>query len=249
MNNLVKSFQLFVVLLFSASSFTHAGNVLVLPGEYSHWHNMRNIVDELMKRNHSVTVLVSTASPTVNFRQKESFEFLVFNVSLEAHELHSISENILNVWMQYPRPNPVRFGLQILDLMGKVQAMYPTMCDGILRNDELIGRLKALEFDVLLYDPMAMCSDLLAEILDLPFVISLRISLGFSMERLCGQMPAPPSYVPVPPTVMTDHMSFTERLKNIIMLAVYSSAFTMASRSMDRYYSEILGKVRSHSIL
>ncbi|XP_073716477.1 UDP glucuronosyltransferase 2 family, polypeptide A4 isoform X1 [Misgurnus anguillicaudatus] len=242
MNNLVKSFQLFVVLLFSASSFTHAGNVLVLPGEYSHWHNMRNIVDELMKRNHSVTVLVSTASPTVNFRQKESFEFLVYNVSLDAHELHSISENILNVWMQYPRPNPVRFGLQILDLMGKVQAMYPTMCDGILRNDELIGRLKALEFDVLLYDPMAMCSDLLAEILDLPFVISLRISLGFSMERLCGQMPAPPSYVPVPPTVMTDHMSFTERLKNIIMLVVYSSAFRMASRTMDRYYSEILGK-------
>lgn len=248
MNNLVKSFQLFLVLLFSARSFTHAGKVLVLPGEYSHWHNMRNIVDELLKRNHSVTVLVSTASPTVDFRQKESFQFLVFNVSVKAHELHSVSEYMLNIWMQYPRPNPVRIGVQILDLLGKVRAMHQTMCDAMLRNEELIGRLKALEFDVLVYDPMIMCSDLLAEILDLPFVISLRVSLGFSMERLCGQMPAPPSYVPVPPTEMTDHMSFTERLKNIIMLAVYSSAFRMASFSLDHYYSEVLGKVRSHSI-
>ncbi|KAL0192143.1 hypothetical protein M9458_010439, partial [Cirrhinus mrigala] len=191
--------------------FTHGGNVLVLPGEYSHWYNMRNIVNELLNRNHSVTVLVNSASPTVNFTEQARFQYLVFDVPVEAHEVHGLSEQLVNVWMQYPRPNMVQIGLQIMDLLGKVREMHLTMCGCMLRNETLISHLKALKFDVLLYDPMIICSDLLAEILDLPVVLSLRFSLGFSMERMCGQMPSPPSYVPVPPTVMTDRMSFMER--------------------------------------
>lgn len=237
------SLTLFVVVLVSVSSVTHGGNVLVLPGEYSHWYNMRNIVDELLNRNHRVTVLVSAASITVNFRQPERFQFVVFNVSLQAHELHGLSEQMIKMWMQYPRPSMVRTGLEFMNLLGKVREIHQTMCDGMLRNAALIARLKALKFDVLLYDPMIICSDLLAEVLDLPVVISLRVSPGFSMERTCGQMPAPPSFVPVPPSVMTDHMSFTERLRNVIVYAVYSAAFRMASISLDNYYSQVLGKI------
>ncbi|XP_056602934.1 UDP-glucuronosyltransferase 2A2-like [Triplophysa dalaica] len=236
------SLTLFVVVLVSVSSVTHGGNVLVLPGEYSHWYNMRNIVDELLNRNHSVTVLVSTASIAVNFKQPERFQFVVFNVSLQAHELHGLSEQMIKMWMQYPRPSMVRTGLEFMNLLGKVREMHQTMCDAMLRNAELIARLTALKFDVLLYDPMIICSDLLAEILDLPFVLSLRGTPGFSMERMCGQMPAPPSFVPVPPSLMTDHMSFTERLRNVIVYAVYSAAFRMASISLDNYYSQVLGK-------
>ncbi|KAI7789901.1 UDP-glucuronosyltransferase 2A2-like [Triplophysa rosa] len=236
------SLTLFVIVLVSVSSVTHGGNVLVLPAEYSHWYNMRNIVDELLNRNHSVTVLVSTASFTVNFRQPERFQFVVFNVSLQAHELHGLSEQMIKIWLEYPRPNMVRTGLEIMDLLGKLRETHQTMCHTMLRNTELIARLKALRFDVLLYDPMIICSALLAEILDLPFVISLMGSPGFSMERMCGQMPAPPSFVPVPPSVMTDHMSFTERLKNVIVYAVYSAAFRMTSISLDNYYSQVLGK-------
>ncbi|KAK7174038.1 hypothetical protein R3I93_003767 [Phoxinus phoxinus] len=242
MHCLGKSCTLFVIFLLTDVSFTHGGNVLVLPGEYSHWHNMRNIVEELLNRNHSVTVLVSSASPSVNFTAQERFPFLVFDVPLKAHEVHSVSEQLINIWMQYPTPSMVTIGLQIVDLAGKVNEFQRIVCDSMLRNDALIARLRDLKFDVLLYDPMFICSDLLAEILDLPLVLSLRFSLGFSMERMCGQMPSPPSYVPVPPTVMTDHMCFTERVKNIIIYVVYSVGFRLASMTLDNYYSEILGK-------
>ncbi|XP_050966197.1 UDP-glucuronosyltransferase 2A2 isoform X1 [Labeo rohita] len=237
-----KPFTLFLIFLFSDMSVTRGGNVLVLPGEYSHWYNMRNIVDELLNRNHSVTVLVNSASPTINLTEQTRFRYLVVDVPLKAHEVHSISEQLLNIWMQYPRPNMVQIGLQIMDLLGKVREMHKIMCDCVLRNETLISRLTALKFDVLLYDPMIICSDLLAEILDLPIVLSLRLSLGFSMERMCGQMPSPPSYVPVPPTEMTDRMSFMERVKNMIVYVVYSFGFRMASKSLDNYYSEVLGK-------
>jgi len=242
MHSLGKSCTLFIIFLLTDVSFTHGGNVLVLPGEYSHWYNMRNIVDELLNRNHSVTVLVNSASPSVNFTAQERFQFLVFDVPLKAHEVHSVSEQLINIWMQYPTPSRVTIGLQIVEFTGKMFEFQRILCDSMLRNDALIARLRDLKFDVLFYDPMFLCSDLLAEILDLPLVLSLRFSLGFSMERMCGQMPSPPSYVPVPPTVMTDHMCFMERVKNMIMYVVYSVGFRMASMRLDNYYSEILGK-------
>lgn len=242
MHCLGKSSILFLIFLLTAVSCTHGGNVLVLPGEYSHWHNMRNILEELLNRNHSVTVLVNSASPTVNFTAQERFPFLVFDVPLKAHEVHSVSEQLIDIWMQYPTPSMVTIGLQIVDLMGKVNEFQRTLCDSMLRNDALIARLRDLKFDVLFYDPMFLCSDLLAEILDLPLVLSLRVSLGFSMERMCGQMPSPPSYVPVHPSVMTDHMCFMERVKNMISYVVYSVGFRMVLMSLDNYYSEILGK-------
>lgn len=59
------------------------GHVLVFPGEYSHWLNMKNIMEELVRRNHSVTVVVPDASPTINYnssREAAKFNFLVFKV-------------------------------------------------------------------------------------------------------------------------------------------------------------------------
>lgn len=59
------------------------GHVLVFPGEYSHWLNMRSIMEELVSRNHSVTVLVSEASPSVKYddrRAAAKFNFLVYQV-------------------------------------------------------------------------------------------------------------------------------------------------------------------------
>ncbi|XP_039518071.1 UDP-glucuronosyltransferase 2A1-like isoform X4 [Pimephales promelas] len=231
--------QDFVFYLVTKSKWDHFYTEIL---EYSHWYNMRNIVDELLNRNHSVTVLVNSASPSVNFTAQERFQFLVFDVPLNAHEVHSVSEQLINIWMQYPTPSRVTIGLQIVEFTGKMIEFQRILCDSMLRNDALIARLRDLKFDVLFYDPMFLCSDLLAEILDLPLVLSLRFSLGFSMERMCGQMPSPPSYVPVPPTVMTDHMCFMERVKNMIMYVVYSVGFRMASMRLDNYYSEILGK-------
>lgn len=74
-----------LVLVFLLHSYAPAdgGHVLVLPGEYSHWLNMRNIMEELVRRNHSVTVLVGDASPSVDYnnsRDAAKFNFLVFKV-------------------------------------------------------------------------------------------------------------------------------------------------------------------------
>ncbi|NP_001018306.2 UDP-glucuronosyltransferase 2A2 precursor [Danio rerio] len=240
MKCLLKPSPLVLIFIFS---FTHAGNVLVLPGEYSHWQNMRNVVDELLNRNHTVTVLVCSASPTINFTQQERFQYLVFEVPLSAQELDGASEELIHIWTQHPSPNRLQTALQIIELLGRVRVMHRAMCDSMLRNDALIAQLSALKFDVLFNDPMFMCADLLAEMLGLPLVLSVRISPGFCLERMCGQMPAPPSFVPITQTVLTDRMCFMERVQNMIANIVFSVSFyIVAWISLDSYYTDVLGK-------
>ncbi|MCI4394249.1 hypothetical protein PGIGA_G00166590 [Pangasianodon gigas] len=111
---------------------------------------MRTIAEELMDRNHSVTVLIRAASPTM-----ERFKFMSFEINMEQQE---------------------------------------AVCNELAGNRELVTSLKELHFDVLLYDPVMPCAGLMSKALELPSVMSLRGSFASSFERLCGQMPAPPSY-------------------------------------------------------
>lgn len=75
---------LILLFLLHPNAPADGGHVLVFPGEYSHWLNMRSIMEELVRRNHSVTILVSDASPSVNYnnrRDAAKFNFLVYKVT------------------------------------------------------------------------------------------------------------------------------------------------------------------------
>ena len=78
----------------------------------------------------------------------------------------------------------------------------------------------------------------------MPYIISLRFTFGYTLERFCGQMPAPPSYVPTPPLSYTAPMTFSERVKSFLMLILQSFMFKLHSFiNVDSYYSEIYGKL------
>lgn len=90
----MKIYHLSLLLLMSAPAF--GGHVLVFPGEYSHWLNARTIMDELVRRNHSVTVLVADASPSVSYnnsRDAAKFNFLVFKVATGHEYLLSLTHS------------------------------------------------------------------------------------------------------------------------------------------------------------
>lgn len=114
-------------------------------------------------------------------------------------------------------------------------------CDSILKNEQLMATLRDAAFDAVLLDPMVMCGDLVADILGLPLIVSLRFSFGGVLERHCGHVPAPPSFVPPPPLSYSDRMTFAERL---VSVATYVSASAMTELfwwPLDRYYTEIKG--------
>lgn len=128
-------------------------------------------------------------------------------------------------------------------------------CDSMLKNKELMATLRDAAFDVVLLDPMVMCGDLVADVLSLPLIISLRFSFGGVLERHCGHALAPPSYVPAAPLPYGDRMTFVERLISTVTY-VWMSAMTEVfwRLTLDQYYSEVKGqrvknRVSQHKML
>uniref|UniRef100_A0A8C1XVA1 UDP-glucuronosyltransferase n=1 Tax=Cyprinus carpio TaxID=7962 RepID=A0A8C1XVA1_CYPCA len=200
--------------------------VLVLPGEYSHWHNMRAIIDALIDRNHSVTVLVSSSSPTVQHTRKERFDFNVFKVNTKKEEANAVWSDFIHLWMN-DTATKYETVLNIWRVMSNFMLLATDICKGMFHNEDLLHTLLESHYDVLFSDPMMPCTDLMAQKLNIPHVLSLRATFAYTFERLCGQMPAPPSYVPAVALQdhLTDHMSFTERVENMLLYIVITFAY------------------------
>ncbi|XP_063058635.1 UDP-glucuronosyltransferase 2A1-like [Engraulis encrasicolus] len=228
--------------------YVESGKVLILPAEYSHWHNMRTIVDELAERNHNITVLVSSSSPSVKSFQSERVNFKIYQVPLGKDEVNDMWEEFTDLWMhQAWTASKIQMLFRTIAVMDRVTSHNVMICDGFLRNEEVIDTLKRSHFDVILSDPMMPCSDVLAEILAVPFVLSLRFTFGYSFERECGQLSTPPSYVPSVPAptrfAFTDRMDFVERLQNFVMYGIHTAVFYFHTKlTINKYLSEIRGK-------
>ncbi|XP_028813741.1 UDP-glucuronosyltransferase 2C1-like [Denticeps clupeoides] len=218
-----------------------SGNVLVIPGEFSHWHNMRVIVEELVERNHSVTVLVSTASNTVKYAKEEGFRFQFFSVSHEEHEFSAMWDEMTDIWVQYQNSTILHTVSRVIDLMKNVSAFE--ICEAMIKNETVMGTLRQSKFDVVLYDPFIVCGDLLADMLNVPLIIVMKMFFGYTLERICGQMPSTPSYIPTHPVRFSDRMNFPERVQNFLQYVMLTTIFyTLSHVQLNPMYSEIKGE-------
>ncbi|TRY92691.1 hypothetical protein DNTS_025235, partial [Danionella cerebrum] len=232
---------LWCVLLFG--EFVNSGNVLVMPGEYSHWHNMRVVIDELVNRNHSVTVLVNSASPTVQYERRERFHFHVYKVNMEKEEADSTLRDMIHLFTN-DTASKYEGEFTLWRVMSKASKLMDEISRALFHEDLLLS-LQESKYDVLFSDPMMMFSDLMAQKLGIPYVITMRATFAYAMERLCGQMPAPPSYVPAVALrdYLTDRMSFPERVENMLLYTIHSFAMQLVGIFVfDPYYSKIMGK-------
>ncbi|NP_001170804.2 UDP glucuronosyltransferase 2 family, polypeptide A4 precursor [Danio rerio] len=235
---------LLVCLLLCGVDVGWSGRVLVMPGEYSHWHNMRAIIEALVDRNHSVTVLVSSSSPTVPHTQKARFDYHVFKVNMDKEEAKVIWSDFTHLWMK-ETDSKLERGFLIWRVMSNFRRLAADVCRSLLQNDDLLQMLGESHYDVLFSDPMMPCSDLMAQTLNIPQVISLRLTFAYTFERMCGQMPAPPSYVPAVALTdhLTDRMSFMERVENMLLYFIHTTVFRLNTMlTVDRLYTEIRGK-------
>lgn len=234
---------LLVFLLLCGTEFSHAGRVLVMPGEFSHWHNMRNIIDALVERNHSVTVLTSSSSPSVPHMKKEKFTFNVFKVNMEKEQAKAVWDSFINLWMNNTAPKYEKV-FMFWRMMTDFTAVASDTCYGMFHNPDLLRTLRESHYDVLLSDPMMACTDLMAQTLNIPHVLSLRFTFAYGFERMCGQLPTTPSYVPAAGVTdhLTDNMNFMERLENMLLYILYTAIFKLNTRiNFDPLYTEING--------
>ncbi|XP_024433265.2 UDP-glucuronosyltransferase 2A1 isoform X3 [Desmodus rotundus] len=235
---------LLMSLQMSLLGVTLGGNVLIWPMEGSHWLNIKIIIDELIRKQHNVTVLASSGALFIKPTHTPSLTFEVYKVAFGQERTLEVIRKFVLTWMEN-RPSPStmwRFYLEIGKVLEDFHMMCRENCDGVLKNQNLMEKLKKSKFEVLVSDPVFPCGDIIALKLGIPFMYTLRFSPASTVEKHCGKTPYPPSYVPAILSELTDQMPFTDRVRNFISYHLQDYIFDRLWKSWDSYYSEALGK-------
>lgn len=121
---------------------------------------------------------------------------------------------------------------------------FEKACVALLYNKDLIASLNASAFDLVLTDPVYPCGAVLAQYLSVPAVFYL-LTIPCNLDYEATQCPNPSSYIPTLFTRNSDHMTFLQRVKNMIypMIvkytcdAIYSPYARLASELFQREVS------------
>ncbi|XP_016160768.1 PREDICTED: UDP-glucuronosyltransferase 1-1-like [Ficedula albicollis] len=200
-----------VVLLLSLLGLAAAGKLLVVPVDGSHWLSMREVVDMLHQKGHEVVVVAPEVS--MHIKPSKNFVMKMYSVPYTKEE----KEKVFNAFFQVSFEEGSFFErfLKAYKSMKGMSDLEFSSCEQLLQNKELIGYLEKSKFDAVFTDPFLPCGAILAEHLSLPSVFLLRgIPCGLDFEAT--QCPKPPSYVPRINTENTDHMTFLQRVKNLL---------------------------------
>ncbi|XP_016043838.1 UDP-glucuronosyltransferase 2A2 isoform X4 [Erinaceus europaeus] len=242
--NVSKKFIQLLILKFTLTEIILSGNVLIWPTDGSHWLNIKIIIEELVQRNHNVTVLASSTTLFIKSNPASTVNFEVIPVAFKNSNIDELIEHMIALWLEH-RPTPLTlwtFYRELGKLLDTFFRINLQICDGVLNNPKLMAKLHKGSFDVLVADPVTICGDLVAMKLGIPFVYTLRFSPASTVERHCGKIPAPVSYVPAALSELTDQMTFGERVKNTISYPLQDYIFQSYWGEWNSYYSKVLGR-------
>uniref|UniRef100_A0A2K5Z1V6 UDP-glucuronosyltransferase n=1 Tax=Mandrillus leucophaeus TaxID=9568 RepID=A0A2K5Z1V6_MANLE len=238
---------LLLIQLSCCLSSGNCGKVLVWPTEFSHWMNIKTILDELVQRGHEVTVLAYSPSILPGPNNPSALKFEICPTSLTETEFENGITQLIKRWSDVPKDSFWPHFLQIQEMMWTYTDMIRKFCKDVVSNKKLMKKLQDSRFDVVLADPVSPCGELLAELLKLPFVYSLRISPGYAIEKHGGGFLFPPSYVPVAVTELRDQMTFLERVQNMIYMVYFDFWFQVWDvKNWDQFYSKVLALIMQH---
>lgn len=224
-----------LLLLLCALPWTEGGKVLVIPWEGSHWLSMKNIVRELHARGHETVVLAPDVS---TFIQEEDFVTLQsYTVPYTKEDFEQNSLGYFKMFLEIEYS--VMMFLSNMELMTNISMFYLRVCGSLLHNKDLMQHLNSSSYEVVLTDPVYPCGAVLAKMLNIPTVFLLRF-IPSDIEFESAQAPSPPSYVPRAFTRNSDHMTFLERVKNIVYNLPYKIIFHVAYIRYENLASELL---------
>ena len=200
-----------LLLCLCVGRWAEAGKVLVVPMEGSHWLSMREAVRELHARGHQVVV----AAPEVNVRVKAENFFIkkTYAIPYTQDDFDYFMMGQFNLFFE--RVHFLTLFWKTIEAAKNASVVFARSCEALLYNKDLIRDLNASSFDVVLTDPVYPCGAVLAKYLSIPAVFFLRF-LPCDLDVDSAVCPNPLSYVPKLLTLNSDHMTFFQRVKNML---------------------------------
>lgn len=219
------------------SSVSHAEKLLIIPVDGSHWLSMVGVIQQLQKRGHEMVVIAPEAS--IHIKEASFYSLKKYPVPFRREDLEvSFAEVGFHAFENDP------FLQRVAKLYKKVRkdsAVLLSGCSSLLHNKEFMVSLVESNFSAVLTDPFLPCGSIVAEYLALPAIYFLS-ALPCGLHSEATQCPSPLSYVPRSLSYNSDHMTFLQRVKNVLIALlenfmcnlVYSPYATLASEVLQR---------------
>ncbi|XP_068959187.1 UDP-glucuronosyltransferase 1A1-like isoform X3 [Petaurus breviceps papuanus] len=193
-------------------AFAEGGKLLVIPQDGSHWLSMHGVLQEMHRRGHEIVVVAPAV--TLHIKEAPFYTLTRYPVpfqmgDLESHFLkmnHEVFEKL---------PFLENF-FKTIERVRNVTTLLLSACSHLVYNKELMTHLGDHHFDAVFTDPFLPCGPIVAKYLSLPAVYFLH-GLPCSLDYDATQCPNPPSYVPRGLSKSTDHMTFLQRVKNMLV--------------------------------
>ncbi|XP_027558990.1 UDP-glucuronosyltransferase 1-1-like isoform X4 [Neopelma chrysocephalum] len=196
-----------LVLFLAFWSVAGAGKLLVVPQDGSHWLSMRMVLEKLWEKGHEIVAVVPDAA--LLLKSPQSFTIKTYSVPY--------TQEFVDKY--YHELGEKSFELTITALLSNVSqltSLFSSACRHLLYDQELMRYLQDSKFDAIMMDPVLPCGPILAEHLSLPSVYFMR-GLPCTLDYKVAQCPSPVSYVPRTFSSASDHMTFPERVKNLLI--------------------------------
>ncbi|NWV25823.1 UD11 glucuronosyltransferase, partial [Origma solitaria] len=214
-----------------------AGRLLVFPMDGSHWLSMKKVLAELSKRGHEIVVIAPDNKMLID--SSDFYEMKTYPVPFKKEDMEGHIRNA-SARVFSKEPFLVRFW-KLLGDYRKSGAMFQASCRSLLYNQEILKYIGENHFDVVFTDPVSPCGQIIALHFSIPTVFFLRM-VPCAIDAHAAQSPDPVSYVPRMFSENTDHMTFSQRVKNFLIALSESFSCNIAYAPFEELASEFLQK-------
>ncbi|KAM3921999.1 UDP-glucuronosyltransferase 2A2-like [Leptodactylus fuscus] len=196
-------------------TFAQAGKILVVPGEGSHWINIKILMMELIQRGHELTVLRFSTSFYI---EEVSEDYKVLTVPIkQAMSWREFEDYVFNMTFT-KHGSSFTMGWEMIKALQTCTQMGTAATEALLENQEIMEGLKHGSFEAVLADPYNVAGVILAHYLKLPVILFGRWMPTEDIHFAIA--PSPLSYVPVLNSKLTNRMVFSERVNNVVLYCV-----------------------------
>nr|XP_057943232.1 UDP-glucuronosyltransferase 2A1-like [Doryrhamphus excisus] len=228
-------------LLFTQVLCVFGGKILVFPLDGSHWVNMKGIIEVLHARGHQITVArtpdswyITEKSPfytSVNLPGQDEFKyhFELFVAQNLQIKVQRNAESLLHIWDNIQ---------QELRVISQFRVFHAKHCDTIVQmfeNETLMQYFHHAKYDVVLTDPGIGGGTMLARRLQVPLIYNVRWHIQGEAHSLIA--PSPLAYTPFVATLLTDKMTFPQRVHNVVAYVLGSLAMSYVT---EPYYKSVV---------
>ncbi|XP_027763216.1 UDP-glucuronosyltransferase 1-1-like [Empidonax traillii] len=212
-----------------------AGKLLVIPMEGSHWLSMREVLAELNKRGHEIVVLAPDNKMLID--SSDVYELKTYPVPIKKEEMEALVRSFGSRCFS-EEPFLIRFW-NILKDSRKSGNMFESTCRALLYNEEVMKYIQDSKFDAIFTDPFNPCGQIIAVHFSIPSIFFMR-GVPCNIDIQAAQGPDPPSYVPRMFSLLTDRMTFSQRVKNFLIFLSESFSCSVAFSPFEELASEFL---------